>query len=55
MVAKSILRGIGVVPAFQINFFNTLPKDRAERAESAVQTQFFEDWNKYGPASKLQY
>ena len=55
MVAKSVLRGIGVVPAFQINFFNTLPKDRAERAESAVQTQFFEDWNKYGPASKLQY
>lgn len=55
MVAKSILRGIGVVPAFQINFFNTMPKDRAERAESAVQTQFFEDWNKYGPASKLQY
>jgi MoxR-like ATPase len=55
MVTKSILRGIGVVPAFQINFFNTLPKDRAERAESAVQTQFFEDWNKYGPASKLQY
>ena len=55
MVTKSILRGVGVVPAFQVNFFNTLPKDRAERAESAVQTQFFEDWNKYGPASKLQY
>tara|TARA_R100000951_G_scaffold81001_2_gene68786 strand:- start:12 stop:1517 length:1506 start_codon:yes stop_codon:yes gene_type:complete len=55
MVAKSILRGVGVVPAFQVNFFNTMPKDRAERAESAVQTQFFEDWNKYGPASKLQY
>tara|TARA_R110002096_G_scaffold14519_3_gene50391 strand:- start:659 stop:2167 length:1509 start_codon:yes stop_codon:yes gene_type:complete len=55
MVTKSILRGVGVVPAFQVNFFNTMPKDRAERAESAVQTQFFEDWNKYGPASKLQY
>jgi len=55
MVTKSILRGIGVVPAFQVNFFNTMPKDKAERAESAVQTQFFEDWNKFGPASKLQY
>ena len=55
MVAKSVLRGVNPVSAFQINYFNTLSMDSAEKAESAVQTHFFADWAKFGPVSILGY
>jgi MoxR-like ATPase len=55
MVAKSILRGVNPVAAFQINYFNTLTKDGSEQAEAAVQTHFFADWAKFGPVEILGY
>mgnify|MGYP003133512664 CR=1 FL=1 len=55
MIAKSILRGVNPVAAFQINYFNTLTKDGSEQAEAAVQTHFFADWAKFGPVAILGY
>ena len=55
MVGKSLLRGVNVVSAFQINYFNTLNPDSAAKAEAAVQTHFFADWEKHGPTTVLGY
>ena len=55
MVAKSLLRGVNPVSAFQINYFNTLSTDGADKAESVAQTHFVADWSEFGPVEKLGY